>query len=280
MVSVIIPLGLALVMFGVGLTLTYADFRRIAAYPAAVVIALACQMLVMPMLAVGIVKALALEPEYAVGLMLIAASPGGPIANLYSYLAGGDVVLNITLTAVNSILSIVVFPLIVGLAVRYFLGKTEIIPLQTAKTFATMAIVIVPVLLGTSLRSHRISLASSIQPWVKGLSVAFLAGITLQVLYTQVDELRSSLTVIAAAAFFSAASLAVGFLASRLAHLQKNQAIAIGFEVGVHNTGLAVSLALSPLMFNSPRMSVPPTLSGLFSLILACGLAVVVRRKR
>jgi len=280
MVSVIIPLGLALVMFGVGLTLTYADFRRIAAYPAAVVIALACQMLVMPMLAVGIVKALALEPEYAVGLMLIAASPGGPIANLYSYLAGGDVALNITLTAVNSILSIVVFPLIVGLAVRYFLGKTEIIPLQTAKTFATMAIVIVPVLVGTSLRSHRISLASSIQPWVKGLSVAFLAGITLQVLYTQVDELRSSLTVIAAAAFFSAASLAVGFLASRLAHLQKNQAIAIGFEVGVHNTGLAVSLALSPLMYNSPRMSVPPTLCGLFSLVLACALAILVRRRR
>lgn len=280
MVSVIIPLGLALVMFGVGLTLTYADFRRIVAYPAAVVIALACQMLVMPVVAFGIIKGLGLEPEFAVGLMLLAAAPGGPIANLYSYLAGGDVALSITLTAVNSILSIVIFPLIVGLAVRYFLGKTQIIPLQTAKTFATMAIVIVPVLLGTSLRSHRIALASSIQPWVKGLSVAFLAGITVQVLYTQAEELRSSFTVIAAAALFSALSLAVGFLASRFAHLQQNQAIAISFEVGVHNTGLAVSLALSPLMYNSPRMSVPPTLCGLISLILACALAMLVRRKR
>ena len=280
MVSMIIPLGLAVVMFGVGLTLTYGDFRRIAAYPAAVVIALACQMLVMPVVAVGIIEALGLEPEFAVGLMLLAASPGGPIANLYSYLAGGDVALSITLTAVNSILSIVIFPLIVGLAVRFFLGKTEIIPLQTAKTFATMAIVIVPVLLGTSLRSHRIALASTIAPWVKGLSVVFLAGITVQVLYTQADELRSSLTVIAAAALFSALSLAVGFLASRSAQLQPNQAIAISFEVGVHNTGLAVSLALSPLMYHNPRMSVPPTLCGLFSLILACGLAIALRRKR
>src|SRR5262249_8780669 len=103
--SVLLPIALGIIMLGLGLSLTPDDFRRVIVYPRAVLVGLACQMLFLPAVCFGVAKAFALPPELAVGLMVLAASPGGATANLYSHLAKGDVALNITLTATNSVLS-------------------------------------------------------------------------------------------------------------------------------------------------------------------------------
>ena len=100
--TVFLPLALAVIMLGLGLSLSKDDFKRVLVYPRAVFVGLMCQMLLLPAVAYGLAKALELPPELAVGLMLLAASPGGATANLFSHLAHGDVALNITLTATNA----------------------------------------------------------------------------------------------------------------------------------------------------------------------------------
>ncbi len=97
--SVLLPVALGVIMLGLGLSLTLADFKRVIVYPKAVAIGLACQMLILPFACLGIAHAFDLPPALAVGLMLLAASPGGATANLFSHLAKGDVALNITLTS-------------------------------------------------------------------------------------------------------------------------------------------------------------------------------------
>src|SRR5699024_7690395 len=141
----------AIIMFGLGLSLTVADFRRVARSPRAVVVALVLQILVLPVVAFGLVLAFDLDPLLAVGVMLLAASPGGTTANLLSHLFRGDVALNITLTAINSVLAAVSIPLITNLAINHFGAQGEL-GLQFGKVAGVVALVLVPVALGMAVR--------------------------------------------------------------------------------------------------------------------------------
>jgi BASS family bile acid:Na+ symporter len=151
--TVLLPLALALVMFGLGLSLTPADFARVGRQPKAVVIALVLQLLVLPALCFGLVLAFDLPPLLAVGMLLLAASPGGTTANLFSHLFRGDVALNITLTAVNSLVAVVTLPLITNLAIAYFdPADGGTLGLQLGKTAQVFAVVLVPVAIGMLVR--------------------------------------------------------------------------------------------------------------------------------
>src|SRR5688572_22480715 len=161
-------------MLGLGLGLTVDDFKRVLRYPRAVVVALGCQMLLLPLGCFLVALGFGLAPELAVGLMLLAASPGGATANLFSHLAKGDVALNITLTAVNSVLSVATLPVIVNLSMAYFMGEARSIPLQVGKTLQVFAIVLVPVAIGMSIRARWVDLADRLARPVKLLSVLFL----------------------------------------------------------------------------------------------------------
>ena len=131
--TIFLPVALALVMFGLGLTLTVTDFKRVLKYPKATAVALACQLVVLPAVCFGLVLAFDLQGALAVGMMLLVAAPGGITANLLSHLAGGDVALNITLTAINSMLSAFTLPVVVGLATWRFMGDEASIGLQFGK---------------------------------------------------------------------------------------------------------------------------------------------------
>src|SRR4029079_4794841 len=131
--TVFMPVALALVMFGLGLTLTVADFKRVLKFPKATAVALTCQLVVLPVICVGLVLAFDLQGALAVGMMLLVAAPGGITANLLSHLAGGHGGLNITLTAINSLLSGFALPVVVGLATLRFMGDEAAIGLQFGK---------------------------------------------------------------------------------------------------------------------------------------------------
>src|SRR5438105_6155932 len=157
--AVLLPVALGIIMLGLGLSLTIADFKRVVVYPKAVLVGLACQMLVLPVACFALARAFGLPPELAVGLMLLAASPGGATANLYSHLARGDVALNITLTAVNSVLSLFTLPFIVNFALQAFMGAGKVIPLQFDKVLQVFAIVLVPVAIGMTIHARKPGLA-------------------------------------------------------------------------------------------------------------------------
>src|SRR3712207_1797316 len=132
LITIGLPIALAIIMFGLGLSLTPGDFARVARSPRAVVVALVTQVVVLPLVAFALVELFDLDPLLAVGVMLLAASPGGTTANLFSHLFRGDVALNVTLTAINSVLAAVSIPLVTNLAIAHFDAEGEL-GLQFAK---------------------------------------------------------------------------------------------------------------------------------------------------
>ncbi|OYT75535.1 MAG: hypothetical protein CFK49_02695 [Armatimonadetes bacterium JP3_11] len=125
--NVVLPLALAVIMLGLGLMLTRADFLRVVIFPKAFLIGLTCQMVLFPM-----------DPKLAVGVMILALCPAGASANLITYLARGDVALGVTLTAFNSLIIIITTPILINLSLAHFLGETQEIRLPVLRTIVSL----------------------------------------------------------------------------------------------------------------------------------------------
>ncbi|WP_439861717.1 bile acid:sodium symporter family protein [Pseudomonas sp. MBLB4136] len=266
LLTLFLPVALGIIMLGLGLSLSVADFARVVKFPKPVLIGLGCQLLVLPLLCFGLTKLFGLAPALAVGLMLLAASPGGTTANLYSHLAHGDVALNITLTAVNSVIAILTMPLIVNLALLHFMAADQAIPLQFGKVLQVFVIVLGPVAIGMWLRSRFAGFAERMQKPVKIASALFLLLIILLALVKDWQTFVDYAPLVGGAALaFNLVSLSVGYWVPRLFKLSLPQAIAIGMEIGIHNGTLAIALALSPVLLNNSTMAMP---AAIYSIIM------------
>jgi bile acid:Na+ symporter, BASS family len=255
--TVLLPLALALVMFGLGLSLTVADFARVGREPRAVAVALVLQLLVLPAICFGLVLAFGLPPLLAVGLMLLAASPGGTTANLFSHLYRGDVALNITLTAVNSLIAVVTLPVITNLAIAYFEpADGGSLGLQFGKTVQVFGVVLVPVVLGMLVRRRATAFADRMDKPVRIASAVVLALVIVGTMIAERDSIGGYLSDVGLPALlFCLASLTVGFVVPRALGIVRRQAIASAFEIGVHNGTLAIAIAVSVL--GSVELAVP-----------------------
>jgi len=261
-INVGLPVALAIIMFGLGLTLTVADFVRVAKAPKATILALACQTLLLPAICFGLVIAVNLDPLLAVGMMLLAASPGGTTANLFSHLAGGDVALNITLTAINSVLSVITIPLVVNASAAYFLESSTDIGLPVDKVLAVIAIVLVPVAIGMYIRSRAPDFAQRMERPVKiGSAVVLLAVIVVALAGAWDVFLDNVVAVGTVSVILCTLSLIIGYWVPRLAGVDRAQSIASSFEVGVHNATLAITIAITVL--DNTELSVAPAMYGL-----------------
>ncbi len=275
--SLIMPIAIGTIMLGLGLSLTIEDFRRVVKYPKAIAIALVCQMFLLPVLCFFLVRIYGLPPALAVGLLLVAASPGGPSANLYSHLSNGDVALNISLTAINSFLSLFTLPLIVNLALRYFMDTDQYMPMQFQKVIEVFAIVLLPATLGMVIRGKAAGFAARMDKPVKILSALFLATVIVTVAIRERALLVDTFTQLGIPVLlFNALSMAMGYFLPQLFRIEKRQAIAIGMEIGIHNATLAIFIALNVL--NNPAMSLPPALYGLLMFFTAAVFGFLVRR--
>lgn len=278
---VFLPIALGIIMLGLGLSLTLADFKRVVVYPRAVLVGLGCQMLLLPLACYGIARGFGLSPELGVGLMLLAASPGGATANLFSHLAKGDVALNVTLTAVNSVLSLLTLPLIVNLSLEAFMGAGKVIPLQFDKVLQVFVIVLGPVSIGMLIRAKKRALADGLDKPVRIMSAVFL----LLVIGSAVLKERANLgdffrQVGLAALAFNLVSMGVGFFVPLLLKVERRQAIAVGMEIGIHNGTLAIAIASSPLLLNNSTMAIPPAIYSLIMFFTAAGFGWIVARGR
>lgn len=239
---------LALVMFGLGLPLTWGDFARLLRYPRAVVVALGLQVVALPLLCFGLVKALGLPPVLAIGLMLLAASPGGISANLFSHLFGGNVAMNISLTAINTVLSVVSLPLIINLSIAHFADAGQVVPVQFGKLAEVVAMVLVPVALGMLAASKAPSFAARMHQPVKVFSMLVLAAVTVLAISKEWRSLVASFGDIGpAVVLLNVCSLAAGYGLSRASKLDQPMSIAVAFEIGIHNSTLAMFIALTVL---------------------------------
>jgi bile acid:Na+ symporter, BASS family len=265
-------------MFGLGLSLTVADFARVVRFPKAILIGLFTQTVILVGVAFTIAKAFNLSPELSVGLMLLAAAPGGATANVYSHLARGDVALNITLTAVNSALALLTLPLIVNWSLAYFIGQDQYVPPPTRKIVEVAVIIVVPVLLGMLVRAWRPGFAAAAEKPLRVFAVLVLAALVVTTAVIEWDQLRGFFAAVGIACLlFNLVSMAAGYALPKLVRLPEKQAIAIAMEIGIHNGTLAIFIALNVL--GSATMSVPAAVYSLLMFITAAVFALLVQRR-
>ncbi|MDG4782019.1 bile acid:sodium symporter family protein [Micromonospora sp. WMMD961] len=276
-----LPIALGVIMLGLGLGLTIADFRRVAQHPRAAVIALVCQVLVLPAICFCLVLAFDLAPELAVGMMLLAASPGGTTANLYSHLFGGHVALNITLTAINSVLAVFTLPILVNLSAAYFLPDGRSLGLQFDKVVQVFAIVLVPVAIGMLIRARAPHVAERLNRPVRILSVVVLVAVIAGAVLGERENIADYFVAVGLAVLaFNLLSLAIGYGVPRLAGVDRSAATAAGFEIGIHNSTLAITIALSPALLDSTQMAIPGAVYGIVMFFTAAAFGYLVTRVR
>jgi BASS family bile acid:Na+ symporter len=272
-----LPIALAIIMFGLGLSLTTDDFRRVTRTPKAVVVALVLQVLVLPLVAFGLVKVFDLDPLLAVGVMLLAASPGGTTANLFSHLFRGDVALNITLTAINSVLAAITIPVITNLAIDHFDAQGDL-GLQLGKVVQVIAVVLIPVGIGMVVRRRSADFAARSDRPVRIFSIAVLVIVSVGALLGERENLADYTQQVGlVTGIFCLASLTLGYAGARLLRLDKRQAIASSMEVGIHNTTVALTIALSVL--DSTEVAIPSAVYSILMYVLATAFGYLVTRR-
>ena len=272
-----LPVALGIIMFGLGLSLTVADFKRVGKHPKAVLIALVCQLILLPLVAFGLVHLFALPPVLAVGMMLLAASPGGTTANLYSHLFRGDVALNISLTAINSVIAVVTLPFIVNLSIAFFMPGEGQLGIQFVKAVEVFAIVLLPVLLGMLVRRWQPGFADRMDKPVRIASMIILAIVIVGALISNRELFFSNLGSLAGiTVLFCAISLTIGFFVPRLFRVEPRQAVASAFEIGIHNATLAIVIAQTVLL--NEELSLPAAVYGVLMFFVALAFGFLIRR--
>ncbi|MDQ3156516.1 MAG: bile acid:sodium symporter family protein [Actinomycetota bacterium] len=275
--TVALPIALGIIMFGLGLSLTADDFRRVGKQPKAVAIALVCQLLVLPAVCFALVLLFDLPPLLGIGMMILAASPGGTSANLFSHLFRGDVALNVTLTAINSLIAIVTLPLIANLAIAYF-DQDEDVALPFGKVLEVFAIVLVPVAIGMLVRAKRPAFADRMEKPVRIGSAAILAILVLGILLDQRENVADYFAQVGAVAgLFCAASLVIGYAVPKALGVTEGQAIASSMEIGVHNATLAIYVAVEGL--RNTEISIPAAVYSLFMFVFAALWGAAISRR-
>jgi bile acid:Na+ symporter, BASS family len=272
--SLMLPAALVFIMFGMGMSLTPGDFKRVLTSPKAKLVGLFCQLLALPSLAFGIALALRLPGDLAVGLMLIAACPGGPTSNIISHLSRGDTALSVSLTAVSSMVTVFTIPLIVGASIRHFLGESATLVLPFWKTVVQLLVVtILPVLLGMWANALRPALCRRMASPFNVISIAFLVLVIVVAVAREQELGKQFLLAGPAAGGLNIASMAVGFGAAAWFGLARPQRITVSIEVGIQNGTLALAIALG--MLESPRIAMPAVV---YSLVMfASGAAMILR---
>ncbi|MFC1399029.1 bile acid:sodium symporter family protein [Acinetobacter lactucae] len=254
-ITVFLPIALAIIMAGMGLELTLKDFQRVRQHPKAVFIALFCQLVILVAIAFIICKVFALPPMIAVGLMLLAASPGGATANLFSYLYKGDIALNITLTAINSVLAAFTLPLIVNFALLHFVASEQHVGLQFSKIIQVFVIILFPVIIGMLIRHFSPKFAEKLNKPVRVFAIVFLLFIIALAIAKDYQKLLDYIGLVGGTTLlFCVCSLAIGYWLPRLFGINSFQAKACAFEIGIHNSTLALTIALTVMASSDAAM--------------------------
>ncbi len=244
LISVVLPLGLAFIMFTLGVGLTPADFARVGQRPLAFFIGALNQSILLPLVTFICVLAFGIRAEMAVGFMILAACPGGVTSNVISKLAKGDGALSVSLTAVISLASVVTVPLILGLSMGYFMGDAAP-EIDITKTAVTMfALTVVPVTLGLGARAIAPAAMTRAEPKLSAVATILFAVIVLAALAANWALFVENIVVIGPALLVLLAALTtIGFVVPRLLGRSVTEAKTISVETGVQNSTLGIAVA-------------------------------------
>ena len=240
-------LGLALIftMWGMGLSLTITDFKRILQKPKAVFIGLVNQLILLPLIGFGLLSLIPASPEIAVGIMLLAVCPGGPTSNLLSLLAKADTALSVTLTAITSIITIFTIPFILNFALVRFAGEGQNIQLNIPETIGKMFVaVILPMAIGMIINKRNSSFAEKMVRPVRIVSVLLLVLIIVGIIISKRDVILDYFVQAGILALLlNVCTMLGGFISAKFLRLKSKQATTISLESGIQNGTLALAIA-------------------------------------
>ena len=274
--EVLLPVALAIIMVTLGLSLTPADFKRVLVVPRGVAIGIGNLLLVSPLLAFGVAELYGLEAVFAVGLVLLGASPGGTTANLLTHLARGDTALSVTMTAISSLAAVVTVPLYLGLAIDAFgadVGSDVSMPGIVLRVFL---ITVVPLAFGMWLRSRNPERVAAAEPRAKRIAMALFIIVVAGAVAAEWETFTEHVGELAAATLtLNLLAMSVSYTISRAAKLDDRQATAIAMELGVHNATLAITVAAAL----SSELTVPAAVYSAFMFITAGLFARLMYRR-
>lgn len=270
--SAIVPL-LALVMFMMGLTLCEDDFRRIINNPRPVLVGVAAQFLIMPVLALTLSAMLQLSPQLTAGMVLVGSCAGGTASNVISYLARGDLALSIGMTVSSTLIGVIATPLLCS----FYLSRTvEVDTLGLLISIVQM--VLAPVLLGALVNHYLSSTVKRLEPLLPSLAIVIILIIIATVVALNAERLLDvGLLTLLAVVLHNSLGLMAGFYMARLFGFNYRQSHTIAIEVGMQNSGLGVALALQ---FFSPTAALPGALFSVWHNVSGSMLASHWRSKR
>ena len=279
LVRTALPIALILIMTGVGMGLTTADFRRVIQQPKAFFVGAVCQMLLLPLIAVGIIALTGLTGPVAIGLFILALCPGGATSNMYSLLARGDVGLSVSLTAVIGFITPFTIPILGAWALQHYGVAGQTFELPLFDTWKTLIIVtVLPVIIGMIIRHYATGFAQKAEPWVSRFSVIVLALVIASICVSLGARLiEFALLSGPAALLLNLITMALGYVAGNALLHHEDQARTISIEVGLQNGTLALMIITTILQ--SPEMAVAPSVYSLLMFVTATLFTLWVRKR-
>ncbi len=276
LISTLLPVGLAFIMLALGLKLRVADFRRVFAFPVAVGLGLTAQTLLLPLTAFAIATLFRLEPEVAVGLMILAACPGGVTAAMITDLSRGDTSLSITLTALTSVLAFITVPIIVGFSLDHFLARAVEVEYPLGPAIGNLFLItLVPVTLGL-LVNQAAWLTTAVAAAVHKLATAVFLLIVFATFFTEWANITTHMSTVGPAILLlNLATMATGVLLGVAGRLPIAGRIALAVECGIQNSALGITVAVS--LLHIPGLAVPSVIYAFLMNITAL-LLIVVRQ--
>ena len=276
--NVILPLALAFIMFSLGLGLTVKDFTRVAQQPKNFVVGLLSQVIVLPVVAFILVSSFTVSPEIALGVMIIAAAPGGVTSNLLTSFGRGDVALSISLTAIISLLCVFTIPAVVGYSYSHFFSETvknEFSVIRIA--FSVFAIVTVPVLIGLTIRHTAESFAKSFTDISKKISTILFILVLLGAIYKERNNIAAYYIDTGLITFaLNIIMLGIAWSIANIFGSGVRQKIAISIECGLQNGTLAIAVAT--LLFGGGPAVIPAATYSLTMFLTALIFIYFLRR--
>ncbi len=278
LIAIGLPIAVAIIMCGIGMTLGGEDFARVSRRPKALAVGLVGHYVVLPIIGFAVAWWFRQVPEFAVGFVLIAACPSGSMSNAMTFLARGNVALAITLTVASALATFASVPLLVGLASAWFGGAQHQIRIPFGPTVLQLAaLVLLPVSLGMLLRRVAPALAARIEPKVSRFALLTLLALVVAIIASQFGALRRALVELGPGVFaMCTAAVAAGFALARALKLSPRDAVTIGIEVGMQNVTLAILIALT--IIGSERVALPAAIYG--SVMYLPALAAVAYGRR
>jgi len=280
MIGAIIPWFLALLMFGMGLGLTTADFYRIAQFPKAAAIGLTGQLLLLPLCGFLVASYVPMRPEFAVGLCLLTLCPGGALSNLFTYLGRGDVALSVSMTAFSGLVTVFTIPIGLNLALSHFADSSTALSLPVGKTAVQiMMITVIPVALGMMVLHRWPQFARRAEIWVRRGNMGFLPVIILAMLSVESGKWFDNLVEAGVVTVtFNIFTIAMGYFLGRSFRLPRARVTTLAIEVGAQNAMLGVAIAASPTMLGNTVVAIVPSVYAVTMVFLLAIYVGIVNR--